>query len=101
MITGLKNPESVVVGSDGRIYVSDSGDLKGEGGAIFRIDLKGKVTVVTDGKRNKQVKVPNGLVMDGKNHLLMLDFGSGELLRIRVTDGQTTKVADGFDGGDG
>jgi len=31
----------------------------------------------------------------------MLDFTSGDLLRIRVTDGQTTKIAGGFDGGDG
>jgi glucose/arabinose dehydrogenase len=35
------------------------------------------------------------------NHLLMLDFGSGELLRIAVKDGKSEKVAEGFDGGDG
>jgi glucose/arabinose dehydrogenase len=91
----------ITVDEKGVLYVSDSGDLKGEGGAIFRIDLKGKVTLVTDGKSNKQIKTPNGLVMDGKNHLLMVDFGSGDLLRIRISDGQTTKIADGFDGGDG
>jgi glucose/arabinose dehydrogenase len=39
--------------------------------------------------------------MDGKSHLLMLDFTSGELLRIRVSDGESTKIAGGFDGGDG
>jgi glucose/arabinose dehydrogenase len=95
----------------GVLYVSDSGDLKGNGGAIYRITIvtnpkkkeetKVTVTTVTDGKTNPKIKTPNGLVMDGKNHLLMLDFMSGELLRIRVTDGQTTKIADGFDGGDG
>lgn len=100
----------------GVLYVSDSGDLKGNGGAIYRIAIippnpkakddagkKGKVSVTTvsDGKRNPNIKTPNGLVMDGKNHLLMLDFTSGELLRIRVSDGQSAKIADGFEGGDG
>lgn len=91
----------ITVDEHGFFFVSDSGDFKGNGGAIYRIDPKGKVTTVTDGKRNPQVKTPNGLVMDGKAHLLMLDFGSGELLRIRVSDGMTTKSADGFAGGDG
>src|SRR5207248_2965439 len=65
----------------GVLYVSDSGDLKGNGGAIYRISStppnpkakddvakKGKVTIttVTDGKKNPQIKTPNGLVMDGK-----------------------------------
>ncbi len=31
----------------------------------------------------------------------MVDSLSGELLRIRISDGATTKVAEGFDGGDG
>ena len=104
----------IAVDEKGVIYVSDSGDLKGNGGAIFRIEQinekgkgkeKGKnrvaVKLVTDGKTNPALKTPNGLVLDGMNHLLMLDFMSGELLRIRVKDGETEKVADGFDGGDG
>jgi glucose/arabinose dehydrogenase len=91
----------IAVDEEGTLYVSDSGDLKGEGGAIFRIPQKGKITVVTDGKRNPQVKTPNGLVLDGKSHLLMLDFTSGELLRIKIADGSSEKIADGFEGGDG
>ncbi|MBI1830376.1 MAG: PQQ-dependent sugar dehydrogenase [Planctomycetes bacterium] len=106
----------ICVDEHGVVYVSDSGDLKGNGGAIYRIVVfplnpkakddaakKGKtiVTTVTNGERNPLIKTPNGLVMDGKNHLLMLDFSSGNLLRIRVADGKTTKIADGFDGGDG
>jgi glucose/arabinose dehydrogenase len=91
----------IAVDESGALYVSDSGNLKGSGGAIFRIDLKGKVTVVTDGKRDPHLKTPNGLVMDGKSFLLMLDSNSGELLRIRIADGTSTKVAGGFDGGDG
>ena len=91
----------ITVDEAGVLYVSDSGDLKGNGGAIYRIDQKGKVTAVTDGKKNAKVKTPNGLVMDGRSFLLMLDFTSGELLRVKVSDGTSTKVADGFEGGDG
>ncbi len=103
----------ITVDEHGIVFVSDSGDLKGNGGAIYRItstppnpkvkDDKGKVTVTTvaDGKKNPHLKTPNGLVMDGKNHLLMLDFLTGDLLRIKIMDGSSTKIAYGFDGGDG
>lgn len=91
----------IVADESGTLYVSDSGDLKGNGGAVYRIDPKGKVSTITDGQRNSQIKTPNGLVMDGKSFLLMLDFTSGELLRIKVADGTSVKIADGFAGGDG
>jgi glucose/arabinose dehydrogenase/sugar lactone lactonase YvrE len=91
----------IAVDEKGVVYVSDSGDLKGGGGAVFRIDQKGKVTLVTSGKQNPQIKTPNGLVLDGMNHLLMVDFGSGILWRVKIDDGTMAKVAEGFDGGDG
>ena len=100
----------ITVDENGVLYVSDSGDLKGNGGAIYSIHVyfdKGKkatvtnVTTIANGKLNPQIKTPNGLVMDGKNHLLMLDFTTGELLRIKISSGTSTKIADGFDGGDG
>ncbi len=91
----------ITVDEHGTLYVSDSGDLTGTGGAIFRIPQKGKITVVADKQRTPALNFPNGLVMDGKSFLLMLDSGSGELLRIKIADGSATKIADGFDGGDG
>jgi glucose/arabinose dehydrogenase len=91
----------IAVDEKGILYVSDSGDLKGNGGAVFRIDLKGNVSLVTDTRRIPGLKTPNGLVLDGVSHLLLLDFGSGELLRVRIADGSSAKVAEGFDGGDG
>lgn len=108
----------ITVDENGTIYVSDSGDLKGNGGAIYRLNIgggfpfpkfkdkqpepaKAKVTLVTDGKKNPAIKAPNGLVMDGKSFLLVLDIVSGELLRIKLGDGSSTKIAEGFQGGDG
>lgn len=85
----------------GGLYVSDSGDLKGAGGAIFRIDQKGKVTLVADPKKTPELKTPNGLLHDSLNHLLYVDFTSGELHRLTIADGKAEKLADGFGGGDG
>jgi glucose/arabinose dehydrogenase len=91
----------IAVDEQGTFYVSDSGDLKGGSGAIYRINPKGKVTLVADSKKTPQMKTPNGLVLDGMNHLLMLDFFTGDLLRIKIADGSAEKIASGFGGGDG
>lgn len=85
----------------GLLYVSDSGDLEGKGGAVYRITPQGKVSLVVDGKQSPAIKAPNGLKMDGAAHLLVLDFLSGELHQIKLSNGKTEKIADGFDGGDG
>ena len=92
----------VVDPESGTLYVSDSGDLKGKGGAVYRITPKGLVEIVTDAKPlARPCRSPNGLAMDGASHLLLVDFGSGELYRIKLADGTHEKLADGFDGGDG
>jgi len=91
----------ICVDEAGTLYVSDSGDLSGKGGAIFRIDPKGKATLVADEKKAPILKIPNGLALDSQAHLLVLDFMTGELHRMKIADASTTKVADGFGGGDG
>jgi glucose/arabinose dehydrogenase len=84
------------------LFVSDSGDLMGKGGAVFRIDLNSrKITLVVDAQKMPGLHTPNGLALDGASHLLMLDFGSGVLHRIKLADSSAQKVADGFEGGDG
>lgn len=83
----------------GNLYVSDSGDLK-SGGAIFKIAKNGTVTVVVDGK-NPDILAPNGLLFEGRNNLLEVDFASGTLYRVNLSTGTTSKVAEGFGGGDG
>lgn len=91
----------IAVDEQGMLYVSDSGDLKGGGGVVFRMNPKGSVSIVADSRTIPSLKTPNGLVLDGISHLLMLDFASGELLRVRIADGSAVKIADGFEGGDG
>jgi glucose/arabinose dehydrogenase len=95
-LTGIAvDPES------GLVYVSDAGDGKGKGGAVYRINQFKKVSLVLDGKKLSSMHTPTGLLMDGATHLLMADAGSGELHRIKLTDGSTAKIADGIDGCEG
>ncbi len=84
----------------GNLYVSDSGDLK-SGGQIYKI-AKGAspITVVVDSK-NPDILAPNGLLFEGRNNLLSVDFESGILYRVNLSTGATTKLATGFGGGDG
>ncbi|MBY0524641.1 MAG: PQQ-dependent sugar dehydrogenase [Gemmataceae bacterium] len=91
----------VVDPESGILYVSDLGDRKGAGGAIYRITPKGLVETVADTKRWPTLNTPNGLAMDGAANLLLADFGSGELHRIKLADGSHEKLAEGMDGADG
>lgn len=87
--------------AQGNLYVSDSGDLKGKGGAVYRIGRNGKVATILSGDKESRVQGPNGLLMDGTSHLLEVDFVSGILYRINLRSGAMQKVAEGFGGGDG
>ncbi len=105
----------VIDPESGTLYVSDSGDLKGKGGAVYRIPPKtapkkkgdttapvaDAVTLVADAAKLPALNAPNGLVLDGQLNLLLVDFGSGELHRIKIADGSAQKLAEGFGGGDG
>lgn len=84
----------------GNLYVSDSGDLK-SGGQIYKIAKGGApITVVVDSK-NPDILAPNGLLFEGRNNLLSVDFESGILYRVNLSTGATTKIGTGFGGGDG
>ena len=84
----------------GNIYVSDTGDMKGKAGAVYRIGQNGKVSVVVD-DGHAEVQGPNGLLMEPDGSLLEVDFLSGVLYRIRQRSAEMTKIAEGFGGGDG
>lgn len=83
----------------GNLYVSDSGSLQ-DGGQIFKIAKDGLVTIIADSK-NPDILAPNGLLFEGRNQMLSVDFASGILYRVNLASGATTKVAEGFGGGDG
>ncbi|OYY49658.1 MAG: gluconolaconase [Methylophilaceae bacterium 17-44-8] len=89
----------IVADNAGNLYVSDSGSLK-DGGQIFKIAKSGVVSIVAD-YNNPDILAPNGLLFEGRNQLLSVDFESGILYRINLANGATTKIAEGFSGGDG
>lgn len=91
----------VVDPESGMVYVTDSGDLKGAGGAVYRIAQKGTVSLVADASTIPGLNIPNGLAMDGASHLLLVDFGTGKLFRINLATGKSQFLKEGFGGGDG
>ncbi|HVU86538.1 MAG TPA: SMP-30/gluconolactonase/LRE family protein [Gemmataceae bacterium] len=90
----------VEVGPDGDVYISDSGSFTGNG-VIFRIGPKKEVTVVCDTKTAPAIKGPNGLLADGKDHLLLADVSTGKLFRVEIATGKVEEIAAGLGGGDG
>jgi sugar lactone lactonase YvrE len=86
----------------GNLYVSDSGDLKGVGGAIYKINAQGKVSLVLNSKQEPRLLAPNGLLMDDTGDVLtVVDFVSGVLYSINMKTHAFTNLAEGFGGGDG
>ena len=79
--SGLKN---LTVDESGHLYVTT------EGGDIYSIAGKGKVSIIAADKFKK----PNGILMDGMSHLLVADADMG-VNRYRLSDGELTRVADG------
>ncbi|MCS7020312.1 MAG: PQQ-dependent sugar dehydrogenase [Gemmataceae bacterium] len=87
---------------NGTIYVSDSGDLMGGGGAVYRVHPQTRaVSTVISTKKFPALKTPNGLVNDGTSFLLVADFHTGEIFRVKLADGSAEKIAEGIPGADG
>ncbi|MFM8274574.1 MAG: PQQ-dependent sugar dehydrogenase, partial [Gemmata sp.] len=102
----------------GTVFVSDSGDRKGAGGQVFRVTPppvpKGKlpqpppppkgelkIDVLVDATKLKGLHTPNGLAMDGASHIILADFGAGNVHRVALADGTSHQIAEGIDGADG
>jgi glucose/arabinose dehydrogenase len=85
----------------GNLYVSDSGTRQGDGGAVFKITPKGEVSTVIDKKRLPELNMPNGVLLDGASHLLLADFNTGILYRIKLADSSVEKLAEGLGAADG
>ena len=86
------------------IYVSDSGEvINGErrGGAVYRISSTGKVSLLVDSANDPNIQAPNGLLAFQRGFLMVADFTTGVLSRIRLRNFSVEKMAEGFGGGDG
>jgi len=88
---------------EGNLYVSETGDLdKGSGGAIYRINPQGKVTLTVNASDDPRVLGPNGIIVnDDRKSLLYVDFFSGVLYSLDLNTKVLTEQAEGFGGGDG
>lgn len=73
----------IEIDGDGVVYVSDSGDDKGTGAAIYAIAPDGRISTVLGA--NAGVLRPNGLLLDGPGALLVADFGTGKLFRLTLS----------------
>jgi gluconolactonase len=74
----------------------------GKGGAIYKLDVAGKVTLLIDGKQDPRVMAPNGLLADDTgNVLIYVDFTSGILYSFNQQTKALADITEGFGGGDG
>jgi sugar lactone lactonase YvrE len=91
----------LTIDDEGNIYVADSEDRKGQGGAVFKIDTNKKITTVVSAKDRPEIKMPNGVLPDGNEHVLMADFIAGILYRVSISDGSLEPLAAGLGAADG
>jgi hypothetical protein len=54
--------------------VSDTGDLEKGGGTLYKIDQSDKVTQAWRNAEQSYLQNPNGLLVEGKNRLLVTDL---------------------------
>jgi hypothetical protein len=78
----ITNFNDIEIDTDGNLYISDSGDWEGGGGAIYRIGQDKKITTVITDDDDWRLVSPNGLLMDGPDKLLVVDYTTGNLFRI-------------------
>lgn len=90
----------IIVAPNGNLYVSDSGAFIA-GGAVFEIKPDKTIRIVIDSWHARQLKGPDGLEMDGPDHLLLTDIVAGTLFRVAIADGSIVELATNLGGIDG
>jgi sugar lactone lactonase YvrE len=83
-ITGLKTPESVVQGKDGKIYVSEINEFGKDGDGQISVIENGQLSVFTDGLDD-----PKGLVIIGDN-LYVAD--KTQVIKVNLLDAMQKEV---------
>jgi gluconolactonase len=97
----ITNFNDIEIDTNGNLYLSDSGDWEGGGGVIFRITQDKKITPVITYEDDVRLVSPNGLLMDGADKLLEVDYTTGFLFRVDPKEKSMEKVAGGFGASDG
>jgi len=98
-VTNLNDIE--VDSATGDIYVSDTGEWEGRGGVVFKISASGKIESLVSDEDDWRLISPNGLKLDGKGGLLVVDWTTGNLLRIDLASREVSKVSGGWGPSDG
>ena len=96
----ITNFNDIEIDRNGDLYLSDSGDWDGGGGAIYRITQQKKITPVITADDDVRVVSPNGLLMDG-DHLLEVDYTTGILFRVDLAGRSLEKIVGGLGASDG
>src|SRR4051812_25784368 len=96
----ITNFNDLEIDRNGNLYLSDSGDWDGGGGAVYRITQQKKITPIITAEDDVRVVSPNGLLMDG-DHLLEVDCTTGILFRIDLEGKSMAKVIGGLGASDG
>jgi sugar lactone lactonase YvrE len=99
----VTNFNDLEIDAAGNLYISDSGDWEGRGGVIYRIGQDRKISVVLTDEDDWRLVSPNGLLMDGPNKLLVVDYTTGILFRVDARgEGKTMeRLAPGLGSADG
>jgi len=98
----ITNFNDIEIDPEGNLYISDSGDWEGRGGVIYRITQDKKITPVITDDDDWRLLSPNGLLMDGPDKILVVDYTTGNLFRVDLKGSRTMeKVAGGFGASDG
>ena len=96
----ITNFNDLEIDGQGNLYLSDSGDWDGGGGAIYRITPDRKITAVITQNDDVRVVSPNGLLMEG-DRLLEVDYTTGILFRIDLKARSMEKITGGLGASDG